>query len=94
MDSSVNPTIKTLLYVAILASQLLCGLATVTSASRMLFAFSRDGGIPGASKMLATVSPTHRTPVAAIWAAAVLTIWSMVYYLQKAVPEIKARVDS
>jgi len=72
MDSSVNPTIKTLLYVAILASQLLCGLATVTSASRMLFAFSRDGGIPGASKMLATVSPTHRTPVAAIWAAAVL----------------------
>ena len=29
-----------------------------------------------------------------IWAAAVLTVWSMVYYLQKALPEIKARVDS
>ncbi|MCY7305891.1 MAG: CDP-diacylglycerol--glycerol-3-phosphate 3-phosphatidyltransferase [Rhodoferax sp.] len=27
-----------------------------------------------------------------IWIAAVLTIWSMVYYLQKAVPEIRARV--
>src|SRR6185437_2162397 len=27
-----------------------------------------------------------------IWAAAVLTIWSMVYYLQKALPEIRARV--
>ena len=27
-----------------------------------------------------------------IWVAAVLTIWSMVYYLQKAVPEIRARV--
>ena len=26
-----------------------------------------------------------------IWAAAVLTIWSMVYYLQKALPEIRAR---
>ncbi len=26
-----------------------------------------------------------------IWAAAVLTIWSMVYYLQKAIPEIRAR---
>ena len=29
-----------------------------------------------------------------IWLAAVLTVWSMVYYLQKALPEIKARVDS
>ena len=27
-----------------------------------------------------------------IWVAAVLTVWSMVYYLQKAVPEIRARV--
>ena len=27
-----------------------------------------------------------------IWAAAVLTIWSMVYYMQKALPEIRARV--
>jgi cardiolipin synthase (CMP-forming) len=27
-----------------------------------------------------------------IWVAAVLTVWSMIYYLQKAVPEIRARV--
>ena len=27
-----------------------------------------------------------------IWIAAILTVWSMVYYLQKAVPEIRARV--
>jgi len=27
-----------------------------------------------------------------IWVAAVLTVWSMVYYLQKALPEIRARV--
>ena len=27
-----------------------------------------------------------------IWLAAVLTVWSMVYYLQKAIPEIRARV--
>ncbi|MDH4451290.1 MAG: CDP-diacylglycerol--glycerol-3-phosphate 3-phosphatidyltransferase [Rhodoferax sp.] len=26
-----------------------------------------------------------------IWAAAVLTVWSMVYYLQKALPEIRAK---
>ncbi len=28
-----------------------------------------------------------------IWIAAVLTVWSMIYYLQKAVPEIRARAD-
>jgi cardiolipin synthase (CMP-forming) len=27
-----------------------------------------------------------------IWLAAILTIWSMIYYLQKAIPEIRARV--
>jgi CDP-diacylglycerol--glycerol-3-phosphate 3-phosphatidyltransferase len=28
-----------------------------------------------------------------IWVSAVLTVWSMVYYLQKALPEIRARVQ-
>lgn len=28
-----------------------------------------------------------------IWLSAVLTVWSMVYYLQKALPEIRARVQ-
>ena len=28
-----------------------------------------------------------------IWISAVLTVWSMVYYLQKALPEIRARVQ-
>lgn len=34
---------------------------------------------------------THLIGVGLIWAAAVLTVWSMVYYLQKALPEIRAR---
>jgi CDP-diacylglycerol--glycerol-3-phosphate 3-phosphatidyltransferase len=29
---------------------------------------------------------------ALIWIAAILTVWSMVYYLQKALPEIRSRV--
>ena len=74
MDAQMNPTLKVMLYIAIFISQWLCGLATVTSASRMLFAFSRDGGIPGASKALATVNPTLRTPVAAIWTVSVLSV--------------------
>lgn len=36
---------------------------------------------------------THRWGAWLIWIAAVLTVWSMVYYLQKAVPEIRARVQ-
>ncbi len=35
---------------------------------------------------------THFWGTVLIYAAAVLTIWSMVYYLQKALPEIRAKV--
>ena len=49
--------LKEFVYLVVFVAQLLCGLATVTSASRMIFAFSRDGGLPG-SKALAKVSPT------------------------------------
>ncbi len=74
MDSILPSGLKIALYVGILIAQLMCGLATVTSASRMLFAFSRDDGVPFGSKALATVSPRFRTPVAAIWTATVLSI--------------------
>ncbi len=74
MDAILPAGLKLVLYLGILIAQLICGLATVTSASRMLFAFSRDDGIPLASKTLSTVSPKYRTPVAAIWTATVLSI--------------------
>lgn len=35
---------------------------------------------------------THVWGVWLIWIAAIMTIWSMVYYLQKALPEIRAKV--
>lgn len=35
---------------------------------------------------------THLWGTWLIWVAAVLTVWSMIYYLQKALPEIRARV--
>jgi amino acid transporter len=72
-DAQVNPAVKWLVYLIVFVAQLLCGLATVTSASRMIFAFARDGGLPG-SAALAKVSPTYRTPVAAIWTAATLAV--------------------
>ena len=73
MDQRVPVFMKELLYALILLAQMLCGLATVTSASRMIYAFARDGGLP-ASKALARVSPAHRTPDAAIWTGAVLSL--------------------
>ncbi|HEV2472298.1 MAG TPA: amino acid permease [Chthonomonadales bacterium] len=48
-----------------------CGLACITSTSRMIFAFSRDGGMPFSSTW-ARISPTYRTPAAAVWLAAAL----------------------
>jgi CDP-diacylglycerol--glycerol-3-phosphate 3-phosphatidyltransferase len=38
------------------------------------------------------VIDTHQWGNWLIWIAAILTVWSMVYYLQKALPEIRARV--
>jgi amino acid transporter len=59
-----------------------CGLSAVTSNSRMLWAFARDGGAPW-SGALARVSERHRTPAVAIWVcvatAFALAIWSSAY---------------
>jgi amino acid transporter len=67
-----------LIWVA-MAAMWFCGLASVTSNSRMLFAFARDGGLP-ASQVLARVSPRFKTPAVAVWvcAAAALAVaaWS------------------
>jgi CDP-diacylglycerol--glycerol-3-phosphate 3-phosphatidyltransferase len=41
--------------------------------------------------MLFGMVDTHLWGVWLIWLAAVLTVWSMVYYMQKALPEIRAR---
>ncbi|QDL54078.1 CDP-diacylglycerol--glycerol-3-phosphate 3-phosphatidyltransferase [Rhodoferax aquaticus] len=41
--------------------------------------------------MLFGLIDTHLWGFWLIWGAAVLTVWSMVYYLQKALPEIRAR---
>ena len=59
-----------------------CGLASVTSNSRMLFAFARDGGVP-MHEAVARVSPRWRTPHVAVWlsvlAAFVVSVWSKAY---------------
>lgn len=69
---------RLILWLVVAVAQYACGLATVTSASRMIFAFARDGGLPASDK-LRRVSPKHRTPVSAIWTAVILSIAFTVY---------------
>lgn len=64
--------LATCLLVGIVLVQYLCGLAALTSASRMLYAFARDGGLPG-STWLKQVQPSSGSPSVAVWTAAVLS---------------------
>jgi amino acid permease (GABA permease) len=59
---------KLLLLIAI-GAQLFCGMSSVTANSRMIYAFSRDGALPG-SGVWHRVNKRTRTPTNAIWLAA------------------------
>ncbi|WP_370219875.1 amino acid permease [Kitasatospora sp. GAS1066B] len=63
---AVGSTGAKLLMLIVIGAQLFCGAAEVAAASRMAFAFSRDGALPG-SAWWRKVSPTTATPVAAVW---------------------------
>ncbi|TBR22341.1 amino acid permease [bacterium] len=63
---------------AVLVAMWFCGLGSVTANARMVFAFARDGGLPG-SKALARVSPTHRTPAVAVWVSVAVAFLVAVY---------------
>ena len=75
----------------IAVAQYLCGLAAVTSASRIAYAFARDGGMP-ASGAMSRVSDRYRTPTIAIWAvavaAALATVYTPIYETMAAVAAI------
>jgi amino acid transporter len=78
VDGALGSGLALALYVGIAIAQYLCGLATVTSASRMAFAFARDGGLP-LSRWLRRVSPTYRTPAVAVWVVALLAVGFTLY---------------
>jgi len=76
--SAMPAAVKLLLSIGIVVANYLCALAGLTSTSRMIFAFARDGGFP-ASHWLRFVGPVHRTPVHAIWIGALLAFLSTLY---------------
>jgi len=56
---------KLLVFIAIVG-QFFCGLASVTANSRMIYAFSRDGALPG-SKFWHKINKKTRTPTNSVW---------------------------
>jgi amino acid transporter len=77
----------TLLVWVCVGAMWFCGLASVTSNSRMLYAFARDGGLPW-SKALARVSPRWQSPHVAVWVSTVLAfaicLWADAYNVMAA----------
>jgi amino acid transporter len=67
-----QPPVRLLLYAGLVAAMYLCGLATMTAASRMAFGFARDGGLPF-SRALSRIG-SHDTPSVAIWTVAGVAI--------------------
>ena len=70
--------LKDVIAICIVIANFICALAGLTSTSRMIFAFARDGGLPGSS-WWKHVSPQWRTPVPAIWLGAVLSVAATLY---------------
>ena len=62
--------------IIVIGAQFFCGMASVTTNSRMIYAFSRDGAVPG-HRWWHTINKRTRTPTNAIWLAAVLA-WLLV----------------
>ncbi|WAL65770.1 amino acid permease [Amycolatopsis cynarae] len=82
IDAAGATTGKFLLLIAI-GAQLFCGMASVTANSRMIYAFARDGAIPG-SGWWHRINKRTRTPTNSVWFAAVGALLLALPYLWSA----------
>ena len=60
-----------LLVIIAMVAMFFCGMSSVTANSRMIYAFSRDGAVPG-HKLWHRINPKTRTPTNSVWLAVVL----------------------
>ncbi|KLO10357.1 APC amino acid permease [Schizopora paradoxa] len=58
--------------VIVIGAMFMCGTFSVTSNSRMMYAFARDGGLPG-HKFFRVVSAERKSPTRAVWLACALS---------------------
>ncbi len=66
--SAIGPAGGKLLIIISIVAQLFCGMASVTANSRMIYAFSRDGAVPG-HRLWHRINPRTRTPTNSVWLA-------------------------
>ena len=67
---AVGQTGGLLILLIVIGAQFYCGMSSVTANSRMIYAFARDGAIPG-HNFWHRINPRTRTPTNSIWLAAV-----------------------
>ncbi|WP_088225835.1 amino acid permease [Desulfosporosinus sp. FKB] len=85
LNTRLGSTLGTLLFLIAIVAQFFCGTASITSNSRMLFAFARDGGLPG-SKFLYKLDGRHvpinalLTSITAAFILALPALFSSVVY--------------
>jgi amino acid permease (GABA permease) len=72
VDAAGSTTGLLLIFICGVA-QFFCGMASVTANSRMTYAFSRDGALPGSS-LWAKVNPRTGTPTNSIWLCTVCAL--------------------
>lgn len=72
IDAAGEKTGIFLVFICAVA-QFFCGMASVTANSRMSYAFSRDGALPG-SRLWAKVNPRTGTPTNSIWLCVVCSV--------------------
>jgi amino acid transporter len=66
--NAIGPAGGKLLIIISIVAQLFCGMASVTANSRMIYAFSRDGAVPG-HRLWHRINPRTRTPTNSVWLA-------------------------
>ena len=88
---NLNTFMANIVAIIIAGAMWLCGLASITSMSRMWFAFARDGGMPGHG-LIKQIHPKWRTPVNSILItctlAVVMLLWSGAFYIVTAISVI------
>ena len=83
-ENAVGKVGAELLLLIVIGAQFYCGMSSVTANSRMIYAFSRDGAIPG-SAFWHRINKRTRTPTNSIWFAAVGAFILAAPYLKSAV---------
>jgi amino acid transporter len=73
---AVGKTTTIFILLIVLGAQFFCGMSSVTANSRMIYAFSRDGAIPG-HQLWHKINKRTRTPTNSIWFA-VVGAWLLV----------------